>query len=98
MADANQDKEPPEFWTTSKRLQWLHTHFGIKLCRETIRTYLKKLGFSWKKSKKLLNKANPEKREEFLDQLRPLIEQANEDKVLLVYLDEAHKHPDPSLG
>ena len=48
------------------------------------------MGFSWKKARKLLNKANPEKRAEFLKQLEQLFEQTLKQDRLLVYIDEAH--------
>lgn len=98
MADPDPEKKCPECWTTAKLVQYIATHFGRTLSRETLRRYLKKLGFSWKKAKKLLNKADPKKREEFLLQMDTLMKEANREQALLVYLDEAHKHPDTSLG
>ena len=63
-----------------------------------MRKILKSLGFSWKKAKKLLNRANPTKRRAFLDKLTTLLDGAMKDEFLLVYLDEAHIHQDVDLG
>jgi len=59
---------------------------------------LKQLGFSWKKAKKLLGRADPEKRREFLKKLETFLDGAMKDEFLLVYLDEAHIHQDVDLG
>jgi transposase len=59
------------FWVVAlKRLvAWVRQKFDIDCCRETLRQVLKDLGFSWKKARKLLNKADPNKRAAFLEQL-----------------------------
>jgi hypothetical protein len=72
--------------------------FSVDCSRETLRTLLKKLGFSWKKARKLLNKANPEKRRAFLKTLETLLDDALHERCLLVYLDEAHVHLDTDEG
>ena len=72
--------------------------FGLSCCRETIRAALKRLKLSWKKARKLLARANSERREAFLEQMRPVLEEAQRDRRVLVYLDEAHIHQDVDLG
>src|SRR3954447_18490071 len=67
-------------------------------CRETIRTALHRLKLSWKKAKKLLGRADPERRQAFVEQLQGVLESAQRDRHLLVYLDEAHIHQDADLG
>jgi len=89
---------PPKRWSLKRLVKWVKDTFGIDCCRETLRKTLKTLGFSWKKARKLLNKANPEKRAAFLEQLEPLLEEALEQRALLVYLDEAHVHLDTDEG
>lgn len=59
---------------------------------------LHQAGFSWKKSKKLLTKANPEKRAEFVEQFQRLYERMCRDEVVIVYLDEVHIHQDMENG
>ena len=72
--------------------------FGLACCRETIRAALKRLKLSWKKARKLLGRANTERREAFLRDIHPLLKEAQRDRSMLVYLDEAHIHQDVDLG
>jgi transposase len=72
--------------------------FGRLVCRETIRAALHRLKLSWKKAKKLLGRADPQRRQAFVEQLEGLLEGAQRDRHLLVYLDEAHIHQDADLG
>jgi transposase len=72
--------------------------FGIVCCRETIRAALHRLGLSWKKAKKLLGRADPARRQAFIERIRGLLAGAQRDWHLLVYLDEAHVHQDVDLG
>jgi transposase len=76
----------------------VHERFGRLCCRETIRAALWRLDLSWKKAKKLLGRADPEQRNVFIKQLRPLLDEAQRDRHHLVYLDEAHIHQDVDLG
>lgn len=85
-------------WTLKRLVAWVRQKFGIDCCRETLRQVLKDLGFSWKKARKLLNKADPKKRAAFLEQLDGLLKDALEQRCLLVYIDEAHIHLDTDEG
>ena len=76
----------------------MRDRFGRVCCRETVRAALHRLGLSWKKARKLLGRANREKREAFIEQIRPLLAAAQKDQRRLVYLDEAHVHQDADLG
>ena len=78
--------------------RWLKDNFHLSGGRETIRQALKRLGFSWKKARKLLNKANPEQRTAYMEKLEEVLREANQQQCLLVYLDEAHVHLDASEG
>ena len=79
-------------------MRWVQDTFHIDCCRETLRKVLKGLGFSWKKARKLLNKANPENRAAFLTQLEGLLDEALHDQSLVVYIDEAQVHLDTDEG
>ena len=79
-------------------VQWCWDRFQVRYCRETIRQALKRQGYSWKKAKKLLNKADPAKRADFVEALIPLLSEATHQKRLLVYIDEAHIHQDADIG
>ena len=79
-------------------MSFVRERFGRLCCRETVRAALHRLGLSWKKAKKLLGRADPVRREDFIGRLRPLLDGAQRDRHRLVYLDEAHIHQDADLG
>jgi transposase len=56
------------------------------------------LGLSWKKAKKLLGRADPARRQAFIEQLQGVLAEAARDRHLLVYLDQAHLHQDADRG
>src|SRR3954451_17698736 len=84
--------DPAPRWTLRRLVGWMRERFGLVCCRETIRSALHRLGLSWKKAKKLLGRADPERREAFVEQLQGLLDGAQRDQHLLVYVDEAHIH------
>jgi DDE superfamily endonuclease len=59
---------------------------------------LRQAGLSWKKIKKLLGKADPEKRAAHVERLRHLFADVSAGEVILIYADEAHFHRDLDLG
>jgi transposase len=77
---------------------WLQAQGQDGCCRETIRQALKRLGLSWKKARKLLNRADPEQRAAFLEKLNPLLRAATRGQHTLVYIDEAHFRQDTDEG
>jgi transposase len=77
---------------------FVRERFGRLCCRETIRAALHRLKLSWKKAKTLLGRADPERREAFVEQLQGVLAGAQRDQHVLVYLDEAHIHQDADLG
>lgn len=82
-----------------KRLvNWVQEKWQVKVCRDTMGKTLKRLGLSWKKAKKLLNKANQAQREEFLTTLKRLFDDLLQKERLLIYIDEAHIHLDCDQG
>jgi transposase len=79
-------------------VHWVRERFGLRCCRETIRAVLHRRKLSWKKAKKLLGRADPERRQAFLEQLQDVLAGAQRDRHLVVYVDEAHIHQDADLG
>ena len=61
---------------------------------------MKRSRLSFKKIKKMLGKANPDKRAAHVEQLSGLFEKVSTGEVVLVYIDEAHFHRgmDPGYG
>src|SRR3954453_4273573 len=92
------EEAPPPRWTLRRLVQWVEQQFGRRYCRETLRAALHRLKLSWKKAKKSLGRADPTKRQAFLERLQPVLDGAARDRHLLVYLDEAHIHQDADLG
>ena len=90
--------DPAPRWTLRRLVGWARERFGLVLCRETIRAALHGRKLSWKKAKKLLGRADPERRQAFIEQLRSVLDGARRDRHLLVYVDEAHIHQDADLG
>jgi hypothetical protein len=85
-------------WTLKRLVAWIKETYAVDCCRETVRRALKKLGFSWKKWRKLLNKAHPEQRGAFVVKLQNMLAVATLGKEQLVYVDEAHIHLDTDEG
>src|SRR3954465_13459186 len=90
--------DPAPRWTLKRLVLSVRERFGRRCCRETIRAVLHRRKLSWKKAKKLLGRANPERRQAFVEQLRDVLAGAQRDRHLLVYVDEAHIHQDADLG
>jgi transposase len=94
----NRTEAPIPRWTLKRLVVWIREQFEIDCCRDTIRKVLKRLGFSWKKARKLLNKANTQKRSEYLVILKGLMQDALDNDHLLIFIDEAHIHLDTDEG
>ena len=78
---------------------WLGCITGELPGRETVRRLVKRLGYSFKKAKKLLGKADPQKRKEFVQELlHRMHESQSPEAPLLILCDEAHLHLDTDLG
>src|SRR5215207_3344820 len=90
--------DPAPRWTLKRLVLSVRERFGRLCCRETIRTALHRRTLSWKKAKKLLGRADPERRQAFLEQLQDVLAGAQRDRHLVVYMDEAHIHQDADLG
>lgn len=90
---------PAARWTLKRLVAWVEEKFDRVVGRETLRRALKRLGLSWKKGKKLLNRADPEQRQAFVERIAGLLQEATtSDDQLLVYIDEAHIHQDADMG
>jgi hypothetical protein len=89
----------PARWTVKRLVAWIEAQCQHRVSRETVRRALKRLGFSWKKAKALLNRATTAAREAFVAQLHTLLQRTlGPEPPVLVYVDEAHIHQDADLG
>ena len=73
-------------------------HWARRVSHTTLRTLLKTAGFHWKKCQKLLTKADPGQRAEFVQQCLPLYVRLCRDEIRLIFIDESHFHQDLDLG
>lgn len=89
---------PGHRWTLKKLVMWLQNKCQRQVSKNTIRTLLRQSGFSWKKCKKLLAKAKPGQRQQYIEQLGDMFIQLCDGQAILVYIDEAHFHQDLDLG
>ena len=85
-------------WTLKKLRYWVAEQLGQTVSRTTLRTLLKQAGLSWTKSKKALSKADPKARAAFVKRFQGWFEQVHQDKLRLIYVDEAHFHQDLAVG
>src|SRR4051794_28450915 len=90
--------DPAPRGTWRRLVGGVRNRLGRRCCRETTRTPLPRLKLSWKKAKKLLGRADPERRQAFIEQLQGVLDGAQRDRHLVVYVDEAHIHQDCDLG
>jgi hypothetical protein len=89
----------PRRWTLTRLVVWIETPFGRAISRETVRQTLKRLGFSWKTAKALLNRATTAARETCVAQLQALMARTlKPESPLVVSLDDAHLHQEADLG
>lgn len=89
---------PGHNWTMKKLGRWVAEKLGKPVSRSALRTILKQANLSWKKCKKYLAKADPEKRAQFVEQFQLLYERMLRGEVRIIYIDEAHIHQDMDLG
>lgn len=89
---------PGHRWTLKKLVAWIQEKCQQSVSKNTIRSLLRQSGFSWKKCKKLLAKAKPEQRSQFVEQLSEMFIQMCDGRAIVVYIDEAHFYQDLDLG
>jgi Winged helix-turn helix len=81
-----------------KLKQWVFQTFGQHAGRSSIRRALRRAKLTWKKVKKLLGKAQPEKRAAHVEELLKLFAGVCDGEAILVYADEVHIHRDLDPG
>lgn len=88
-------------WTTKKVgclcRQWYGSSIGT-IGRTTLYRYLHQVRLSWKKCQKVLAKANPKRRADFVQEMEALYARLCTGAVRVLYLDESHIHRDLETG
>ena len=77
--------------------QFVSERFGISLCRSSCLNWLHRLGFTFKRPKKRLLKADAKKREAFVVEYAALTEEAQGTEARIFFADEAHFRADTEL-
>lgn len=85
-------------WNMKKLQRWLAQIWHCKASRTTLRLLLKQKRLSWKKCQKLLKKADPAQRADFIQAFAELYERVCRGEVILLYVDQSHFHRDLELG
>ena len=99
IQDRPSDHQLPGYgWTLKKLRRWVADKLGQSVSRTTLRSLLKQAGLSWKKCKKVLAKAKPAQRQQYIELLGDMFIQMCDGKAIIIYIDEAHFHQDLDLG
>jgi len=85
-------------WSLKKVRRWVNQMWQQDVSRNVLRTILKQNDLSWKKCQKLLKKANPAKRQAYIQAFQEQFEQLCRGQIRIIYIDEAHFHRDLDLG
>lgn len=97
-SEPSEHELPGYNWSLKKLRRWVKQVYKCEVSRNTLRTILQQANLSWKKCEKVLRKANPKKRAEYIAQFQTRFQQVCDEKVILLYVDEAHFHRDMDLG
>ncbi len=84
-------------WNWKVVCQYVSGRFGISLSRSACLNYLHRLGFSFKRPKKRLLKADVEKREALVAEYAALSDEARRFGAKIFFADEAHFRADAEL-
>ena len=89
---------PGRLWNLRKLKHVVALVFATGCSRSTLCRRLHQVGLSWKKTKKILAKANTERRESYLAEFETLFLEMVRGQRTLIFVDEAHIHQDLDLG
>ena len=98
LLSRQRQRSPWVRWTLARLQDWVEREFGFTFSTETLRKVIRRMGFSWKKARKLLALANSAARKRFIQDLTGLLHRAHNGKLIIVFIDEAHIHLDADLG
>jgi transposase len=84
-------------WSWKGVREWAAQHCAQPLSPRSCLRYLHRLGFVWKRPKRLLLKADPAKRAAFVERYRALLQEAQRRGARIFFVDEAHFRADGDL-
>lgn len=77
-------------WTWKVVRPFVQQRFGTRLARSSCFRYLHRLGFVWRRPKKRLLKADPDRRASFVAAYTALTAEAAQSGAKIFFVDEAH--------
>ena len=83
------------YWKGVRQFVW--ERFGTSLSRSSCLNWLRRLGFTFKRPKKRLLKADQAKRKSFVEEYAALWEEAQRTEARIFFADEAHFRADAEL-
>lgn len=89
---------PIASWTWKVVAQFVRERFAIHLSRTSCLRYLHRLGFTRKRPKKQLIKADPAQRASFVDTYATLVAEAARSGATILFVDEAHFRADAEVA
>ena len=84
-------------WNWKVVHRFVRERFGLSLCRSSCLNWLHRLGFSFKRPKKRLVKANESKRQAFVAEYAALWDESERTGGKVLFVDEAHFRADAEL-
>lgn len=90
--------DQPLFRSIPHLLEHLRDKWGLSCVRETLRKAVRKIGYTYKKTKKVLIRACAKKRSAYQEKMKRLLAQARRGERTLVFADPAHIHQDVDTG
>jgi transposase len=84
-------------WSWKSVRQWVQDQYAKQLSPRSCLRYLQRLGFVWKRPKRLLLKADAAKRAAFVQVYRALLADATARGARIFFVDEAHVRADGDL-
>jgi transposase len=84
-------------WSWKSVREWAERQCAAALSPRTCLRYLHRLGYVWKRPKRLLVKADPAKRAAFVERYRTLLSEAQRRGARSFFVDEAHFRADGDL-
>ena len=84
-------------WSWKSVRQWVAEQYVKQLSPRSCLRYLRRLGFVWKRPKRLLLKADDAKRAAFVERYRALLADATARGARIFFVDEAHFRADGDL-
>ncbi len=85
-------------WRLKKLRHWVKAVWQQEVSRNLLRKLLQQNDLSWKKCQKLRKKANPAKRQAYIQAFHERFHQLCQEQIRIIYIDEAHFHRDLDLG